>query len=318
MRRATSARPARVHNGSRSKQLTETEKPVSQSGLNREEIIRTYGVIQPFVRRTPVIEMDGVDYGLGDCRVLFKLEFLQHAGSFKARGAFANLILRQVPSAGVVAASGGNHGVAVAYAAMRLGKQARIFVPRVASPAKLARIRECGAELVVTGERYADALAASQNWAAESGALQIHAFDQMETLLGQGTVGLEFEQQVQRPVDTLLVAVGGGGLIGGIAAWYAGKIRLVGVEPETAPTLTRAAGGRKASRGPGGGHRSGFTCAEASGRLDVPDCATPCGAGCFSAGRGNLSRAGNALEYGPYRDGTRRRRGVCGPAPRSL
>jgi threonine dehydratase len=212
---------------------------LSQSGLNREEITQTYGVIQPFVRRTPVIEMDGADYGLGDCRVLFKLEFLQHAGSFKARGAFANLILRQVPQAGVVAASGGNHGVAVAYAAARLGKPARIFVPRVASPAKIARIRECGAELVVTGERYADALAASQAWAAESGALQIHAFDQIETLLGQGTVGLEFEQQVEHP-DSLLVAVGGGGLIGGIAAWYAGKIRLIGVEPETAPTLTRA------------------------------------------------------------------------------
>jgi threonine dehydratase len=207
--------------------------------LNRESITRTYGVIQPFIRRTPVIETDGADYALGACRVIFKLELLQHAGSFKTRGAFANLILREVPQAGVVAASGGNHGVAVAYAAMRLGKPARIFVPSVASPAKVARIRECGADLVVSGERYADALAASQAWAADSGALQVHAFDQMETLLGQGTVGLEFEQQVAN-LDTLLVAVGGGGLIGGIAAWYAGSVRLIGVEPETAPTLTRA------------------------------------------------------------------------------
>lgn len=212
---------------------------MSKTLLNREGITRTYGVIQPFIRRTPVIETDGADYGLGACRVIFKLELLQHAGSFKTRGAFANLILREVPQAGVVAASGGNHGVAVAYAAMRLGKAARIFVPSVASPAKIARIRECGADLVVSGERYAHALSASQAWAADSGALQIHAFDQGETLLGQGTVGLEFEQQ-QANLDTLLVAVGGGGLIGGIAAWYCGSVRLIGVEPEAAPTLTRA------------------------------------------------------------------------------
>jgi threonine dehydratase len=139
----------------------------------------------------------------------------------------------------VVAASGGNHGVAVAYAAMRLGKRARIYVPSVASPAKVARIRGCGADLIVAGERYADALAASQVWAAQSGAMQIHAFDQRETLLGQGTVGIEMQSQVEQ-LDTLLVAVGGGGLIGGIAAWYAGRVRLVGVEPEAAPTLTRA------------------------------------------------------------------------------
>jgi threonine dehydratase len=186
-----------------------------------------------------VIEVDGADFGLGAYRVILKLELLQHAGSFKTRGAFANLLLRDVPQAGVVAASGGNHGVAVAYAAMRLGKPARVFVPSVASPAKVARIRECGADLVVTGERYADALAASQAWALTSGALQIHAFDQVETLLGQGTVGLELEEQA--PIlDSLLIAVGGGGLLGGIAAWYAGSVRLIGVEPETAPTLTRA------------------------------------------------------------------------------
>ena len=143
------------------------------------------------------------------------------------------------PLAGVVAASGGNHGVAVAFAAMKLKKPARIFVPEVASPTKLERIRECGADLVVTGQRYADALAASEVWAAQSGALVIHAYDQVETLLGQGTVGLEFEEQCPQ-LDSLIVAVGGGGLIGGIAAWYDSRIKIIGVEPEAAPTLTRA------------------------------------------------------------------------------
>jgi len=171
--------------------------------------------------------------------LIFKLEFLQHAGSFKARGAFANLLTREVPKAGVVAASGGNHGVAVAYAAGKLGVPAKIFVPNVASPEKIECIRRCGANLVVVGERYADALAASETWAAQSGAMPIHAYDQIETLLGQGTVGLEFQQQCPS-LDTLLVAVGGGGLIGGIAAWYAGKIKLIGVEPEAAPTLANA------------------------------------------------------------------------------
>jgi len=112
-------------------------------------------------------------------------------------------------------------------------------VPSISSPAKIERIRGYGAELVIAGDRYADALAASETWVARSGALAIHAFDQVETLLGQGTVGVELEQQAPA-LDTLLVAVGGGGLIGGIAAWYAGRIRIVGVEPEAAPTLTQA------------------------------------------------------------------------------
>jgi threonine dehydratase len=172
-------------------------------------------------------------------RLSLKLEFIQHAGSFKTRGAFANLLMRDVPAAGVVAASGGNHGAAVAYAAMKLGVAAKIFVPSIASPAKIQRIRDYGAELVVGGERYADALSASEAWAARSGARPVHAFDQNETLLGQGTVGLELEQQIA-DLDTLLVAVGGGGLIAGIAAWYERKVRIVGVEPEAAPTLTKA------------------------------------------------------------------------------
>jgi threonine dehydratase len=207
--------------------------------ISRDSIARTYGVIRPHVRRTPVIETDAADWGLGSFQAVFKLEMLQRAGSFKTRGAFANLLLREVPAAGVVAASGGNHGVAVAYAAQRLGARARIFVPTVASAAKIARIREAGAELTVSGERYADALAESERWAASSGALPIHAFDQVETLLGQGTLGLELEEQLSR-LDTLLVAVGGGGLLGGLAAWYEGRVRLIPVEPEAAPTLSRA------------------------------------------------------------------------------
>jgi len=207
--------------------------------ITRDRIIAAHQLIRPHVRRTPIVEADGADFGLGPMHLVFKLESLQHSGSFKARGAFTNLLTRTVPAAGVVAASGGNHGAAVAFAAMKLGKPARIFVPSVCSPEKIERIRGYGADLVVTGERYADALAASEAWAAESGPLRIHAYDQVETLLGQGTVGLELEEQAPN-LDTLLAAVGGGGLIGGLASWYSGRTRIIGVEPEAAPTLTRA------------------------------------------------------------------------------
>lgn len=211
----------------------------SEPGIGPEQIQGVERTIRPYIRRTPVIAVDGADFGLAPCSFSLKLELLQHSGSFKARGAFTNLLTRQVPQSGVVAASGGNHGAAVAYAAMKLGVPARIFVPAISSPAKIERIREYGADLVVAGERYADALEASEQWAALSGALSVHAFDQRETLLGQGTVGLELEGQAPK-LDTLLVAVGGGGLIGGVAAWYGGKINIVGVEPEAAPTLWRA------------------------------------------------------------------------------
>jgi threonine dehydratase len=207
--------------------------------IDRDRIAAVEKIIRPYVRRTPVLEVGGGDFGLHFTSLIFKLELLQHAGSFKARGAFANLLTREIPEAGVVAASGGNHGVAVAFAAMKLGVPAKIFVPSVASPEKIERIRGCGAELVVTGECYADALAASESWVAQSGAMAVHAYDQVETLLGQGTVGMEFEEQ-DGNLDTLLVAVGGGGLIGGVAAWYSGRIRIIGVEPEAAPTLTSA------------------------------------------------------------------------------
>jgi len=207
--------------------------------IDRASIEKVYGLIKPHIRFTPVLAAEGGDFGLPQLCLTFKLEQLQHAGSFKTRGAFTNLLLRDIPEAGVVAASGGNHGAAVAYAAMRRGVAARIFVPTVSSPAKIERIRACGADLVVGGERYADALAASQEWSAESGALPVHAFDQVETLLGQATLGLELSRQAP-DLDTILVAVGGGGLIGGIASWYRGQARIVGVEPEGAPTLTEA------------------------------------------------------------------------------
>ncbi len=212
--------------------------------ISREDIAATAQLIRPHIRRTPVIETNGSDFGLNDITLIFKLELFQHAGSFKTRGAFTNLLRRKIPPVGVVAASGGNHGAAVAYAAGKLGIPARIFVPTVSSPSKVEKIRSFGANLVVGGDRYADALAASEQWTKESGALPVHAFDQLETLLGQGTLAAELEEQAPE-LDTLLVAVGGGGLIGGIAAWYAdrvecGAIKIIGVEPEAAPTLTYA------------------------------------------------------------------------------
>jgi threonine dehydratase len=209
-------------------------------GLRRADIARVHDVIASHVRRTPVLHVNGADVGLPSFPLTFKLEFTQHAGSFKARGAFNNLLSRPIPAAGVVAASGGNHGVAVAFAAKSLGIPAKIFVPTVASPAKVAAIRAYGADVVVTGDRYADALAESERYVAQSHALPIHAYDQLETLLGQGTLGREIGEQVP-DAATLLLAVGGGGLIGGVAAWYADQpLRVIGVEPAGAPTLTEA------------------------------------------------------------------------------
>ena len=233
------------------------------------QIRSTYELIAPHIRRTPVIEVDGADCGLQPGFLSLKLELLQHGGSFKARGAFTNLLTRKVPGVGVVAASGGNHGVAVAFAAMKRGVRAKIFLPSVASPAKIEQIQEYGAELAIVGERYADALAASERWIAESGAMPIHAFDQVETVLGQGTVGLEWEQQASG-LDTLLVSVGGGGLIAGIAAWYEGKIKLVGVEPEEAPTLTRALEAGHPVDAPAGGIAADSLAPRCVGELVFP------------------------------------------------
>jgi threonine dehydratase len=220
--------------------------------ISTNQILSTYQIIQPHIRRTPIVDVDAADFGVKAARLVLKLESLQHAGSFKARGAFTHLLTRSVPAAGVVAASGGNHGAAVAYAAMKRRIPAKIFVPKIASSAKIQQISDYGADLAIGGERYADALAASEAWVAQSGALPIHAFDQEQTLLGQGTVGLELEEQAG-DITTLLVAVGGGGLIAGIAAWYQGRINVVGVEPEQAPTLTRAlAAGRPVDAEAGG------------------------------------------------------------------
>lgn len=198
--------------------------------VDRAGIEKTYEIIGPYLRRTPVLELSP--------GVTLKLEYLQHSGSFKARGAMANLLLREVPAVGVVAASGGNHGAAVAWAAQQRGVPARIYVPTISSPAKLARIRGYGAELVVGGDRYADAWVDCQKWAATSDALVVHAFDAPETLLGAGSAGLELSEQAE--LDTVLVSVGGGGLIGGTAVAYAGSVRIVAVEPTGAPTLTAA------------------------------------------------------------------------------
>jgi threonine dehydratase len=210
--------------------------------VTAQAIASVYPVIRPYLRRTPVISVDRLDFALPPGPLVLKLEHLQHTGSFKARGAFANLLLREIPAAGVVAASGGNHGVAVAYAARAVNVPARIFVPTVSSPAKIARIRGYGADLVVEGDTYTDALEASQAWAASSGALQVHAYDQIETMLGAGSLAIELQQQAPG-TTTVLAGVGGGGMLSGIAAGYAGyphPVNVVGVEPAGAPTLTRA------------------------------------------------------------------------------
>jgi threonine dehydratase len=231
---------------------TDEARPQPTDEPSPRRIEAAYELIRPHIRRTPVIEVDAADFGLPARMLTLKLELLQHGGSFKARGAFTHLLTRKVPAAGVVAASGGNHGVAVALAAQKLGVPAKIFVPTVASAAKQEQIRRLGAELVIGGERYADALAASKQWIETSGALEVHAYDQMETLTGQGTLGLEIESQCPQ-LDTLLVAVGGGGLIGGIAAWFRGRVKLVSVEPVAAPTLAKAvAAGRPVDAEAGG------------------------------------------------------------------
>ncbi|HEU4659365.1 MAG TPA: threonine/serine dehydratase [Pseudolabrys sp.] len=237
--------------------------------VSRPGIERIDALIAPYIRRTPVVEIDGADLGIAAGKLQLKLELLQHAGSFKTRGAFANLLTRNVPAVGVAAASGGNHGAAVAYAARKLGIRARIFVPTISSPAKIARIRDYGAELFVTGDRYADALAACENYIADTGAMSVHAYDQIETMLGQGTLAREFENAAPQ-LDTLLVSVGGGGLIAGIAAWYDNRIKVVGVEPESAPTLTNALAAGQPTDAPAGGIAADSLAPKRVGELVFP------------------------------------------------
>ena len=239
------------------------------SAISVERIQETENVIRPHIRRTPILEVDGAEFGLDSIKIVFKLELFQHSGSFKARGAFTNILTRDVPAAGVVAASGGNHGAAVAYAAMKLRKPATIFVPSVASPTKLDRIRRYGAELVIAGDRYAESLEASQEWTAKSGALPIHAYEAIETLLGQGTLGMELEEQDPK-LDSLLVAVGGGGLIGGVAAWYQDRVKMVAVEPSAAPTLDYALRAGQPVDAPAGGIAADSLAPRQVGQLMFP------------------------------------------------
>ncbi len=205
--------------------------------ITRTEIEAAHARIAPHIRRTPLLNL-GSAFG-HDGPVSLKLEFLQHAGSFKTRGAFNALLSQEVPSAGGAAASGGNHGAAVAFAAKQLGVKARIFVPEISSPAKIAVIRSHGAEVVIGGARYADAQEACDRYVAESGALRIHPFAAESTMIGQGTAALEWEQDGPA-LDTVLVAVGGGGLISGVASWWAGRVKVVGVEPEGSRALHAA------------------------------------------------------------------------------
>lgn len=209
----------------------------SASPISRATIAAAHERIAPHIRRTPIWTLPA---GFGhDGPVSLKLEFLQHAGSFKTRGAFNTLLSHTVPDAGVAAASGGNHGAAVAYAARQLGVKARIFVPDISSAAKVAVIRSHGAEVVIGGARYADAQEACDRYVMESGALRVHPFAAESTMAGQGTAALEWEQDGPA-LDTVLVAVGGGGLISGIGSWWAGRVKVVGVEPEGSCALHAA------------------------------------------------------------------------------
>jgi threonine dehydratase len=206
------------------------------------EIRAAHAVIAPHVRRTPLIESASPIAGAPP--ISLKLECLQHAGSFKPRGAFHNLLTRAAPSVGCATASGGNHGAAVAYAAGKLGVRARVFVPEIAAPAKIAKIKAYGAEVVVKGAAYADAQILCDAYVAESGALAIHPYATAATVAGQGTVGLEWEEDLSRlglqPIDTALVAVGGGGLVAGVAAWFDGRFKVIGVEPKGSRALDAA------------------------------------------------------------------------------
>ena len=239
------------------------------TSVDQAAIRRAADLIRAHVRRTPIIEADGGELGISGGQLTLKLELMQHTGSFKPRGAFANLLSRDVPAAGVVAASGGNHGAAVAYAAQKLGVTATIFVPEVASRAKVMRIKSYGAELLIGGARYADALAAAEDYQAKTGALAVHAYDQPETLLGQGTLAMELEEQA-RDLDTLLVAVGGGGLIGGVLSWYESRVRVVAVEPETAPTLSMALAAGRPVDAPAGGIAADSLAPKKVGELMFP------------------------------------------------
>jgi threonine dehydratase len=214
----------------------------NKTDVSRGEIGLAHERIADYVRRTPLLETASPI--LHAPPLSLKLEFLQHTGSFKPRGAFNNMLTRRIPPAGCTAASGGNHGAAVAYAARKLGVKARIFVPEIAAPVKIAKIRAYGAEVHVEGATYFDALALCDAYVANTGALAIHAYESTATIAGQGTVAMEWEEDLARldlpPLDTVLVAVGGGGLIAGVATWFDGRAKVIGVEPEGSRALDAA------------------------------------------------------------------------------
>jgi len=204
-----------------------------------DDIAAAASLIAGHVRRTPILELEADALGLGRA-ITLKLEQTQITGSFKVRGAFNNMLSRPVPAPGVVTASGGNHGAAVAHAATELGHKSRIFVPRaIAREEKLRRIRAFGGEVVLTEGSVADCMARYARAARETGALAVHPYDTFPTLAGQGTVAREVEAQMAG-VDTILVAVGGGGLIGGVAAWFGDRVKVVAVETEGTDTLARS------------------------------------------------------------------------------
>jgi len=231
---------------------------------SRADIVAAHERIRDLVRRTPVIDWDGL---------VLKLEHLQHAGSFKPRGAFTTVLSQPERPVRLVAASGGNHGLAVAHVGATLGIPTEVFVPEIASPVKVSGIHDRGATVRIGGANYAAALAASQEAASEPGTLAIHAYDAPATLAGQGTVALELEEQAP-DLDTVVVAVGGGGLIGGIASWYAGRTRVVAVEPVGCPALHDALAAGAPVDAPVGGLAADALGASRVGSLGLAACQT--------------------------------------------
>lgn len=235
---------------SASAQTMAAAQTATADGLpSRDDIDAAAARLAPLVRRTPVVEVDPTDLGLPPSRhpLTLKLELLQHAGSFKARGAHLQLLADDLPDAGVVGASGGNFGVAAAYAARRLGVRATVFVPDTTAPAKLDRLRTLGATVEVVAGYYDDALAASRDHAARTGARFLHAYDQPEMLVGAGTLARELAEQAGRAgqagppgFDRVVVAAGGGGLIGGVACWCRGEVAVTGVETEGCANVSAA------------------------------------------------------------------------------
>jgi threonine dehydratase len=227
------------------------------------------------VRRTPLWRLPGAAFGLDAAEVALKLEQLQVSGSFKARGMFNRMRSQPLPAAGVVIASGGNAGIAVATAAQRLGVQCEVFLPEVSGAAKRSALAALGARVFVQGATYPEALAASLRRQAETGALLMHAYDQAGVVAGAGTLGAEIEDEMGLP-DRVLVSVGGGGLVGGLAAWFAGRARIDALEPELAPTLHAALAAGAPVDVPVGGIAADSLGARRIGRI-AWDLCTRCG-----------------------------------------